>query len=41
VKIIGLKTPPERTGGQVIDGDSVVEKAEKLVKLLQEEAKVI
>ena len=41
VEIIGMKTPPERTGGQMIDGASAAEKAEKLVKLLQEEAKVI
>jgi len=41
VEIIEMKAPPERTGGQMIDGDSAAEKAEKLVKLLQEEAKVI
>ena len=41
VEIIGMKTPPERTGGQMIEGASAAEKAEKLVKLLREEAKVI
>ena len=41
VEIIEMKTPPERTGGQIIDGGSAAEKAEKLVKLLQEKAKVI
>lgn len=41
VEILGMKTPPERTGGQMIDGGSAAEKAEKLVKLLQEEARVI
>jgi electron transfer flavoprotein beta subunit len=40
-KIVGLKTPPERTAGQMIEGESPAEKAAALVKALHEEAKVI
>ena len=40
-KIISLKTPPERKGGIMIDGDSAQAKAAKIVKILHEEAKVI
>jgi len=41
VEIIRMKTPPERTGGRMIDGDSAADKAKKLVRLLREEARVI
>lgn len=41
VEITEMRTPPERTGGQIIDGASAAEKAETLVALLQENAKVI
>jgi electron transfer flavoprotein beta subunit len=40
-RVVGLKTPPERTAGQMIDGESAAEKAAALVKALHEEAKVI
>lgn len=40
-KVVGLKTPPERTAGQMIEGESAAEKAAALVKALHEEAKVI
>ncbi len=41
VKVTALKTPPERTGGRIIEGDSAQAKAAELVKVLHEEAKVI
>ena len=41
VEILAMRTPPERTGGRMIDGASAAEKAETLVMLLREEAKVI
>jgi len=41
VKIVALKTPPERSEGRIIEGDSPAEKAAELVKALHEEAKVI
>ncbi len=37
----GLKTPPERKGGRIIEGDSVQAKVSELVRELHEEAKVI
>ena len=40
-KVVALRTPPERTAGQMIDGESAAEKAAALVKVLHEEAKVI
>ncbi len=40
-KIVSLKTPPERKGGIMIEGDSAQEKAAKIVKILHEEAKVL
>ena len=40
-KIISLKTPPERKGGIMIEGDSAQSKAAKIVKILHEEAKVL
>jgi electron transfer flavoprotein beta subunit len=40
-KIISLKTPPERKGGIMIEGDSAQAKAAKIVKILHEEAKVL
>lgn len=41
VTTIALRLPPERKGGQVIEGDSAADKAVALVKALREEAKVI
>ena len=41
VRIVNLKTPPERKAGQMIEGESPAEKAAALVKALHEEAKVI
>lgn len=41
VRIVALKTPPERSGGRIIDGDSPAEKAAELVRALHEEAKVL
>ena len=41
VKIIGMRLPPQRKGGRIIDGASAAEKAAVLVKALREEAKVI
>ena len=40
-KVKGLRTPPERTAGQMIEGESAAEKAAALVKALHAEAKVI
>ena len=40
-RVVGLKTPPERTAGRMIEGESAAEKAAALVKALHEEAKVI
>ena len=39
--IKALRTPPERKGGRIIDGDSVAAKVAQLVKALHEEAKVV
>ncbi|AOY56895.1 MULTISPECIES: electron transfer flavoprotein subunit beta/FixA family protein [Desulfococcus] len=41
VEILGMRMPPERSGGRMIDGASAAEKAEKLVNLLHENARVI
>lgn len=41
IKVVGLKTPPERTAGRMIEGESAAEKAAALVRALHEEAKVI
>ena len=41
MKIVALNPPPERKGGQVIEGESPQEKARELVRILHEEAKVI
>ena len=41
VQTVTLRLPPQRTGGRIIEGDSVAEKAAALVKALQEEAKVL
>ncbi len=41
VAIAAMKTPEERKGGKIIDGDSVDGKVAELVRLLHEEAKVI
>jgi electron transfer flavoprotein beta subunit len=41
IKIVALKLPPERSGGQVIEGETPQEKARELVRILHEEAKVI
>ena len=40
-RVVGLKTPPERKAGRMIEGESPAEKAAALVKALHEEAKVI
>ncbi len=39
--ILGLRLPPERSGGKIIEGESAKEKAAELVKFLKEEAKVL
>ncbi|MCG6910150.1 MAG: electron transfer flavoprotein subunit beta/FixA family protein [Deltaproteobacteria bacterium] len=41
VRVVALKTPPERSGGKMIEGDTAADKAAALVKALHEEAKVI
>lgn len=41
IKILSLNTPPERKGGKMIEGEDAVEKAEKLVKALKGEARVL
>jgi electron transfer flavoprotein beta subunit len=41
VTVKGLRLPPQRQGGQVIEGDSVQAKVRELVRLLNEEAKVL
>jgi electron transfer flavoprotein beta subunit len=41
VRIVHLKTPPERSGGRIIAGESAREKAASLVKALHEEVRVI
>jgi electron transfer flavoprotein beta subunit len=41
VTVVGLSTPPERSGGKMVEGDSAQAKAEALVRVLHEEAKVI
>jgi len=41
VKIRSLTPPPERSGGLMIQGESVQEKVSNLIKALKEEAKVI
>ena len=41
VRIKALKTPPQRSAGKMIAGDTAAEKAAALVKALHEEAKVI
>ncbi len=41
VQVKALRVPTERSGGRVIDGDSVQAKVAQLVKALHEEAKVI
>ncbi len=41
VMIKTLAPPPERSAGRMIEGDSVEEKVDQLVKALSEEAKVI
>jgi electron transfer flavoprotein beta subunit len=41
VKIIALNSPPERSGGKVIEGETPREKARELVRILHEDAKVI
>ena len=41
LKVVELNPPPERKPGKIIDGETPEEKAEKLAKLLHEEAKVI
>jgi len=40
-RIVALQPPPQRKAGQMIDGDSAQAKAEALVRVLHEEAKVI
>ena len=41
VNIIGMKLPPEREGGKIIEGDNVQAKAGELVRVLSEEAKAV
>ncbi len=40
-RVVALQPPPVRQAGQMIDGDSAQAKAEALVRVLHEEAKVI
>jgi len=40
-RIVALQPPPERKAGQMIEGDTAEAKAEALVKVLHEEAKVL
>ena len=40
-KVVALRTPPERSAGRIIGGDTPTEKAKELAKALHEEAKVI
>ena len=41
LEIISFELPPARPSGKIIDGDSPADKAQKLVKALHEEIKVI
>lgn len=41
IKIISMNPPPERKGGEIIEGENAKEKAEKLVKALRDDAKVL
>jgi len=41
VTTVGMRLPPQRTAGRIIEGDSAADKAAALVKALKEEAKVI
>ena len=41
VTVKALRTPPQRKAGRVLEGDSVQAKVAELVRLLQEEAKVL
>ena len=41
VKTLGMRLPPQRKGGRIIEGESAADKAAALVKALREEAKVI
>jgi electron transfer flavoprotein beta subunit len=41
IEIVSMELPPPRPPGRIIDGATSSEKAEKLVKALREEAKVI
>jgi electron transfer flavoprotein beta subunit len=41
IKAIGMRLPPQRKGGRIIEGESAADKAAALVKALREEAKVI
>jgi len=40
-KIVSMKTPPDRKGGIMIQGDSAQAKAAELVRILHEETKVL
>jgi len=40
-KIVSMKTPPDRKGGNMIQGDSAQAKAAELVRILHEEEKVL
>lgn len=41
VKTIAMQLPPQRTAGQIVEGDTAADKAAALVKALREEAKVL
>ncbi|MBN1276092.1 MAG: electron transfer flavoprotein subunit beta/FixA family protein [Deltaproteobacteria bacterium] len=41
LKVVELKSPPERAAGKIIDGDSPQAKAAELARLLHDEAKAI
>ena len=41
VKTLGMRLPPQRKGGRMVEGESAADKAAALVKALRDEAKVI
>ncbi|PID40273.1 MAG: electron transfer flavoprotein subunit beta [Proteobacteria bacterium] len=41
VQVVGMRLPPQRTAGRIIEGNSAADQAAALVKALKEEAKVI
>jgi electron transfer flavoprotein beta subunit len=41
VAIVGMRLPPQRTAGRIVEGDTAADQVAALVKALREEAKVI